>query len=291
MGGRIVHLVLKAAKQKKRLKGLDFASLKWLAEFLAPFRTATTALGGQLYPSLPLVVPFTCQLLEHCEAQLVDQPGEEAIRKRALQKVEAKLQPSMKHKMATFLVYDHVRSLLGGERGKVDSPDVPAADPVLAATPPPQKRARVSATLAKWKAPSAAQKDEVTTYLEQAPSVDVEDMYTYWRSELQPITGVFQSSAKVAHRLMGMPATSAASKRSFSRAGFLINCRRNRLAPRTIDNILFLNSYLTNKMRNSHFEQKLSTMAVKAVSIKNSIKDIKKNFTLLSDLDFKPSDH
>ncbi|KAK3929810.1 E3 SUMO-protein ligase ZBED1 [Frankliniella fusca] len=48
---------------------------------------------------------------------------------------------------------------------------------------------------------------------------------------------------------LGKPATSAGSERTFSSAGFLIQCRRNRLSARTVDNMLFLNSYLANKYR------------------------------------------
>ncbi|KAK3910536.1 E3 SUMO-protein ligase ZBED1 [Frankliniella fusca] len=94
------------------------------------------------------------------------------------------------------------------------------------------------------------QERRVSKYLEHAPSIDMEDVFSYWSAELQPITGGLPSLGKVAHRCLGKPATSAASERSFSRAGFLIQCRRNRLSPRTIDNILFLNNYLNNKLRN-----------------------------------------
>ncbi|KAE8751265.1 hypothetical protein FOCC_FOCC002093 [Frankliniella occidentalis] len=57
---------------------------------------------------------------------------------------------------------------------------------------------------------------------------------------MDPVTGRFRNLAKLAHQLMGQPATSAGSERVFSKAGFVMQARRNRLAPQTVDNVLFL---------------------------------------------------
>ncbi|KAK3908788.1 E3 SUMO-protein ligase ZBED1 [Frankliniella fusca] len=166
----------------------------------------------------------------------------------------------MQQKIATFLlpayrhlqmldedekkeVYDHVRSLLPEKAGAgQDNPDNPTDEL------PPAKRGRVRSKFSKWKPSPSSKTDEVTAYLANAPSIDLEDLFAYCRAE-QPITGRFPVLAKLAHGLMGKPAASAGSERSFSRAGFLIQCRRNRLSPRTIDNILFLDSYLNNKLK------------------------------------------
>ena len=61
--------------------------------------------------------------------------------------------------------------------------------------------------------------------------------------------GHFPMLAKLAHRELGKPASSAPSERVFSKAGFVIQARRNRLAPSTVNNILFLHSYLKYKTK------------------------------------------
>ncbi|CAK1597454.1 unnamed protein product [Parnassius mnemosyne] len=47
---------------------------------------------------------------------------------------------------------------------------------------------------------------------------------------------------KIAHKYLCIPATSVPSECLFSKTGILCNDRRNRLAPKKVDQILFLNS-------------------------------------------------
>lgn len=48
--------------------------------------------------------------------------------------------------------------------------------------------------------------------------------------------------AKLARRVLAIPASSAAPERNFSRAGYIVSERRNRLAPSNVENILVCHS-------------------------------------------------
>ncbi|KAK3929754.1 E3 SUMO-protein ligase ZBED1 [Frankliniella fusca] len=264
--------VSSAKKQQKRLKDLDLATLVWLEKFLRVFREQTTGLEGQEYPTLPLVAPAARILRDHCLADLLDTVVDQvAMRNRAYNLLNTKFIPTMKQMMATFLtpcfrtldvlneadrqkVTDHVRALLKGERdvegdggaGNPSTPE-PVAEPQAASAPPTAKHRRVADLYKTFKAPIITKDDEIDQYIKFANSeIDVEDMYTFWRAEMDPVTGRFRNLAKLAHKIMGKPATSAGSERVFSKAGFVMQARRNRLAPRTVHNMLFLHCYLHN---------------------------------------------
>ncbi|CAK1547961.1 unnamed protein product [Leptosia nina] len=53
---------------------------------------------------------------------------------------------------------------------------------------------------------------------------------------------LFPQLSEIAQKYLCIPASSVPSERLFSKAGILCNDRRNRLAPKKIDQILFLNS-------------------------------------------------
>lgn len=53
----------------------------------------------------------------------------------------------------------------------------------------------------------------------------------------------------LARRLLAIPATSSSSERVFSKAGFIMGPRRKRLAPKTVEAIVFLHQHLKNQRR------------------------------------------
>uniref|UniRef100_A0A0A1WMC4 Putative AC9 transposase n=1 Tax=Zeugodacus cucurbitae TaxID=28588 RepID=A0A0A1WMC4_ZEUCU len=54
--------------------------------------------------------------------------------------------------------------------------------------------------------------------------------------------------SKLAEKVLAIPASSAASERVFSLAGNIITEKRNRIAPKTVDSILFLNSIYNKQL-------------------------------------------
>ena len=65
-----------------------------------------------------------------------------------------------------------------------------------------------------------------------------EDLLSFWESQSK----AFPLLAKVARLILCIPATSASSKPKFSAAGWVLEPRRNRLNPGTVDAIFFLHS-------------------------------------------------
>ena len=84
----------------------------------------------------------------------------------------------------------------------------------------------------------ANEKDEVQRYIESQFIWDGEDILNFWQSQ----ANAFPLLAKVAKIILCVPATSASSERTFSSAGRVLESRRNRLNPGTVDAILFLHS-------------------------------------------------
>jgi hypothetical protein len=87
----------------------------------------------------------------------------------------------------------------------------------------------------------AAPVDELTRYIDLRVSASLSatiDLLPWWRENEK----VFPNVAKVARRLLCVPASSAASERSFSVAGLTVSQRRAALDPETVHNILFIHS-------------------------------------------------
>ena len=81
---------------------------------------------------------------------------------------------------------------------------------------------------------------EVQWYLADAYLDRVEDPLVYWARN----AGVFPHLYKLAMVHLAIPATSVLCEQIFSKAGQVIDKKRNRLSPGNVDKILFLNKNL-----------------------------------------------
>jgi hypothetical protein len=78
--------------------------------------------------------------------------------------------------------------------------------------------------------------DEVTSYLQSRVLAD-QDILVWWKEQTQ-----FPKLRALARQLLAIPASSAASERSFSAAGCTVSARRTALSAENVDDILFLHS-------------------------------------------------
>lgn len=103
----------------------------------------------------------------------------------------------------------------------------------------PAKKQKVDFT--EWEDDTPQSMDEVEEYCStifQFEQSSEEDLLSFWEKQDRS----FPKLQHLARRILCIPATSAASERSFSAAGRIIEARRNRLNPGTVDAILFLHS-------------------------------------------------
>ena len=88
--------------------------------------------------------------------------------------------------------------------------------------------------------PDLIEPDEVQRYIQSHFSLEEcnEDLLGFWRAHNHD----FPLLSILARAVLCIPATSASSERAFSSAGRVLEARRNRLNPDTVDAILFLHS-------------------------------------------------
>ena len=119
--------------------------------------------------------------------------------------------------------------------------------------PPPAKRARQErddlADVEDSTDEDVQPVDEVTAYIEFKLSKQDKDkdgnfdVLSWWEKHASE----FPNLSQIARAILAIPASSAASERDFSTAGFVIQERRTQLNPETVDDILFLHSNLRSK--------------------------------------------
>lgn len=89
----------------------------------------------------------------------------------------------------------------------------------------------------EWEDDVQGELDEVGEYASANFQSAQEDLLSFWQAQ-----NSFPQLQHLAKRILCIPSTSAASERSFSSAGRIIEARRSRLNPDTVDAILFLHS-------------------------------------------------
>ncbi|KAK3931211.1 Transposable element Hobo transposase, partial [Frankliniella fusca] len=197
------------------------------------------------HPTLPCVLLAATTLRDHCQPAPEDRPQLLAVKRRCFSLLGEKFQPSMKAKMATFLWPDFKEltmlpeaekaEVIARVRGLIEEPaaeqvpDDPGAPPAPKVSKFDKYRKYRHADSGSGDPPPA---DEISRYQAMCSRPDG-----------------LPKLAKLAKQELGKLATAAPSERIWSKTGFLLNNRRNRLTPKRLNSIVVLNSCLRKQYK------------------------------------------
>ncbi|KAJ4937907.1 hypothetical protein JOQ06_002536 [Pogonophryne albipinna] len=215
-----VHALLLERGEEGRLNDLSEDTLKAMVMFLQRFKEATKALEASKTPTLHLTAVWLDRLKRHLQPSSTDN--------LTFSSLKAKL-------------HNEVRRLVNDIKERRASPTQRVA---TVSSAPPEKRARQSEGLSDVEDSSSSDEctqDEVSAYIDfKSPREENFDVLSWWKEHATR----FPNVAHIARLILSIPASSAASERDFSTAGFVVSERRSQLKPGTVDDILFLHSNL-----------------------------------------------
>ncbi|KAL2076580.1 hypothetical protein ACEWY4_027823 [Coilia grayii] len=218
-----IRQLLEEKGQEHRFEGIQVEVLNGVGEFLTPFKHASEDLEGDRYPTINSVLLWSHRLRRHCEPRCGDPLYMQHIRRRAGELLDEKMIISPIHKIATFLS-PRFKTL------KVYFHEKPFKNAL--------KRCRM---FLEWEdTPDLIEPDEIQRYMQSHFNLEEcsENVLGFWGAHSHD----FPLLSMLARAVLCVPATSASSERAFSSAGRVLEARRNRLNPGTVDSILFLHS-------------------------------------------------
>ncbi|KAJ4942855.1 hypothetical protein JOQ06_005367 [Pogonophryne albipinna] len=254
-----VRALLLERGEEGRLNDLSEDTLKAMVMFLQRFKEATKALEASKTPTLHLSAVWLDRLKRHLQPSSTDNLTFSSLKATCLRILVEKYEIHLLHKLAMFLhpklkslkllveehsmetVHNEVRRLVNDIKERRASPTQRVA---TVSSAPPEKRARQSEGLSDVEDSSPSDEctqDEVSAYIDfKSPREENFHVLSWWKEHATR----FQNVAHIARSILSIPASSAASERDFSTAGFVVSERRSQLKPGTVDDILFLHSNL-----------------------------------------------
>lgn len=236
---------------------------------LRPFENVTVILSGEKYPSLSSVIPLVLGLRNAMENKTpVTELGKNL--KRSLSAVIEKrlavyetnrtasnatfLDPRFKKK--GFTLESNANNAQMWVINELSNMSTDQVLPLSSSSPNSHSTSIVSAVTALGKDDIWGVVDKKimessvppTSYTSAAMMVKQYIELPYLDRKCDPLQFwndkkcLFPRLSKIAQKYLCIPASSVPSERLFSKAGILCNDRRNRLAPKKVDQILFLNS-------------------------------------------------
>lgn len=255
------------------LDASDWAILTDCVLLLKPLESMTTELSGEKYVTMSLVIPLI-RGLQHTLKNMSPKSDSGAVLKRNLldviskrfglfetNKIAAKatfLDPRFK-KMAFGVeenatnaqkwISDEMVKLMANSGSNIEETNINNEKETQTIQSDCEKDTQVISLWSHFDNRVAQAKDSLSAgtsvslmirqYLEMPYLLRNQNPLKFWEKHKY----TFPELYKLHLKYLGVPATSVPSERVFSKAGQLTNIRRNRLLPKNVDKIIFLNSF------------------------------------------------
>ncbi|XP_055919485.1 E3 SUMO-protein ligase ZBED1-like [Eupeodes corollae] len=255
---------------------LDFNEwilIEEIIKLLRPFEKITVILSGESYPSLSCIIPLVVGLQETLANKNLSTESAKLLQRNLLTVIEKRLgiyevnrtaakstflDPRFKKKgfgteshanNAQMWVIEELRDYLINSSASSIQCQPSTSNAVTAETNDEddeiwgvldKKISETQTTIT----PFSSAAGMVKQYIDLEYLGRNKNPLEFWEEK----RSLFPSLYKLAHKYLCIPATSVPSERLFSKAGLLCNERRNRLAPKKVDQILFLNSAKKSKL-------------------------------------------
>ncbi|KAL2103393.1 hypothetical protein ACEWY4_000261 [Coilia grayii] len=245
-----IRQLLEEKGQEHRFEGIQVEVLNGVGEFLTPFKHASEDLEGDRYPTINSVLLWSHRLRRHCEPRCGDPLYMQHIRRCAGELLDEKMIISPIHKIATFLSprFKTLKMLppdeslaVQAEARRLTTALIPALQAQSTQSTSQENALKRCRMFLEWEdTPDLIEPDEIQRYMQSHFNLEEcsENVLGFWGAHSHD----FPLLSMLARAVLCVPATSASSERAFSSAGRVLEARRNRLNPGTVDSILFLHS-------------------------------------------------
>lgn len=259
-----------------RIQNINTELLQNLIEFLKIFKNASDELEGDKKPTIQKVTLYKCliknNLLKY--ANIVNPSNDDGelntecimqiLGERALEILDSKFQLSEEHEIAVFL-WPKFKMLKmfsqdSGERSRIikniekkllelETKDNELNTTTIIQINVDDSNRPSSSMFSEWEDSLTDHdiheryKKELKNYREESFDVGDDHILDFWSKQMAR----YPYLSKLARQILSTPTSSASSERSFSVAGRVIEERRSCLDGSTVDAILFLNNYYSQK--------------------------------------------
>lgn len=237
-----------------------------IIDFLIPFKEASTKIEGEKYSTFNLVVLYRCKLIKHLESikhnTLTDETSKtlKILAAQALNAMAYKFKLHQSNEIALFLFppYKSMKMMGESEKNRVicnvklEWLKIQESQPVRNEVNQVHPEVQVPSTssynnmFSEWEndftQPDAmsSYENELESYVHSTEMFQTNDnILDWWKAR----NNILPTMAKLAIRILAIPATSATSERVFSATGRVIEERRFCLKSETIDALLFSQDY------------------------------------------------
>lgn len=248
-----IQEILTPINETHRISEINISLLLALVEMFENFDIISKKLQGVNYVTINYVYLTINSFKAICEENSSDMEVIKTLKRNILQQMETKYVANLNiiHYAACFL-YPPTNFCL--ETTQLNLAKQYCVSEIMKSTPSPDNSV-ISPTsvetpkdfqlffspFAALGCPSITEsiQDEVSRYSYLKVGVDLNfDVLQWWENHSSEYPRLY----KFAQRVLSVPASSAASERVFSAAGNIITEKRNRIGPKTVNNLIFLNS-------------------------------------------------